>query len=148
MCRWFSGSFDVFVCLICFPGIQVLHQIYIPGVYNIQGRSSTDLFTHLFWIWTIQTRGTTSVRKRWYILDNKYLTPQQVYSEEEQSVSFELSQGRDKVSEEPITFSIEQGMNSKVPFVQEIVKDKQEEDLIFKKFDFSLVLLVRLMIDW
>ena len=35
------------------------------------------------------------------------LCPQQVYIEEEHSVSFELSQGRDKVLEEPITFSIE-----------------------------------------
>ena len=28
-------------------------------------------------------------------------------------------------------------MTSKVPFVQEIVKDKHEDDLIFKKFDIS-----------
>ena len=28
-------------------------------------------------------------------------------------------------------------MTSKVPFVQETVKDKQEDDLIFKKFDIS-----------
>ena len=65
------------------------------------------------------------------------LSPQQVYIEEEHSVSFELSWGRDKVSEEPITFSIEQGMTSKVPFVQEIVKEKQEDNLIFKKFHIS-----------
>ena len=65
------------------------------------------------------------------------LSPQQVYIEEEHSVSFKLSQGRDKVSEESITFSIEQGMTSKVPFVQETMKDKQEDDLIFKNFDIS-----------
>ena len=35
------------------------------------------------------------------------VSPHKVYNEEEQSVSFELSQGRDKVSEEPITFSTE-----------------------------------------
>ena len=28
-------------------------------------------------------------------------------------------------------------MTSKVPFVQEMIKDKQEDDLIFKKFDIS-----------
>ena len=49
-CRCFSGIFDVFVCLICHTGIQVFRQSYIPRFYNVQGRSSTDLFTHLFWI--------------------------------------------------------------------------------------------------
>ena len=45
------------------------------------------------------------------------LIPRQVYSEEEYPVSFKLSQGRDKVSEEPITFSVEKGMTSKFAFI-------------------------------
>ena len=72
MYRWFYGSFDVFLCLIFFTGIQVLHHSYIPGIYNIQGRSSTELFIHLFWIWTIQTRGTASVHKRCDIPHKKF----------------------------------------------------------------------------
>ena len=65
----------------------------------------------------------------------KDLSPQQVYIGEEHSVSLEPIQGGHKASERPTTFSIEQGMSSKVPFVQERVKDRQEYDLIFKKFD-------------
>ena len=47
----------------------------------------------------------------------------------------ESSPGRDKASEEPITFSIERGVSSKVPVVQEKIKDREEDDLIFKKID-------------
>ena len=65
----------------------------------------------------------------------KDLSPQQVYIGEEQSVSLEPIQGGHKASERPPTFSIESGMSSKVPFVQETVKDRQEDNLIFKKFD-------------
>ena len=43
--------------------------------------------------------------------------------------------GKDKISEDPKTFSIEQGVSSKVPVVQETVKDKEEDELIFKKID-------------
>ena len=53
-----------------------------------------------------------------HVEGEEYLSPQKFYIEEEHSISFNLSQGRDKASEEPITFSIEQGMTSKVPFVQ------------------------------
>ena len=67
----------------------------------------------------------------------KGLSPQQVYIEKEHSVSLEPVQGRHKASEKETTFSIEQGMSSKVPFVQEIMKDGKEDDLIFKKFDIS-----------
>ena len=44
-------------------------------------------------------------------------------------------QGGHKAPERGTTFSIEQGMSSKVPFVQETMKDGKEYDLIFTKFD-------------
>ena len=59
----------------------------------------------------------------------------QVKIGEEHSVSLELVQGGQKASEGPTTFTNEHGMSSKVPFVQETVKDGKEYDLIFKKFD-------------
>ena len=65
----------------------------------------------------------------------KDLSPQQVYIEEEHSISLEPMQEGHKASESSTTFSIEHGMSSKVPFVQETMKDRQEYDLIFKKFD-------------
>ena len=58
------------------------------------------------------------------IEDEEDLSSHEVYIEEEHSMLLESSLGRDKVSEEPITFSVEQGMTSKFPFVQEIVKYK------------------------
>ena len=45
------------------------------------------------------------------------------------------SPGRDKVLEEPITFSIEWGVSLEVPIVEDIVKDEEEDDLTFKKID-------------
>ena len=47
-------------------GTQVYYRSSIPGIYDIQGGSSSFVI-HLFWIWTIQTKGTTSVRRRWNI---------------------------------------------------------------------------------
>ena len=61
----------------------------------------------------------------------KDLSPQQVYIGEEHLVSLEPVQGGHKASEMPTTFSIEHGMSSKVPFVQETMKYRQEDDLIF-----------------
>ena len=67
--------------------------------------------------------------------DEEYLSCQQVYIEEEHSMLLESSPGIDKVSEEPNTFSIEQGVSSEVPVVQEKIKYRREDDLIFKKID-------------
>ena len=50
---------------------------------------------------------------------------QQVYVKKEHSVLLESFLGKDKVSEKPIDFSIERGMFSKVPVVEEIVKDEE-----------------------
>ena len=47
----------------------------------------------------------------------------------------ESFRGKEKVSEKPINFSIERGMSLEVPVVEDIVKDEEEEDLIFKKID-------------
>ena len=52
----------------------------------------------------------------------------------------ESSPRKDKVSEEPITFSIERGMSSEVPVVQETVKDREEDDIIFNKIDIPWLL--------
>ena len=52
----------------------------------------------------------------------KGLIPQQVYIEEEHSISLEQVQGGHKASERATIFSIEQGMSSKVPFLQETLK--------------------------
>ena len=53
------------------------------------------------------------------------LSSQQFYIEKEHSMLLESFLERDKVSEDPITSSIERGMYSEVPVVQEIVKDKE-----------------------
>ena len=65
----------------------------------------------------------------------KGLIPQQVYIEEEHWVSLEPVQGGHKASERETIFNIKHGTSSKFPFVEEIVKDGKEYDLIFKKFD-------------
>ena len=67
--------------------------------------------------------------------DEEDLNSQQVYIEEENSMLLESSPGIDKVLEEPNTFSIEQGVSSEVPVVQEKIKYRGEDDLIFKKID-------------
>ena len=64
-------SFDVFSCLIC---LQV-HRFTIEAAFQVSTTFREGLhpfsFTHLFWIWTIQTRGTTFVRRRCNIPDWK-----------------------------------------------------------------------------
>ena len=70
-----------------------------------------------------------------YMEEEEDLSSQQFYIEKDHSVLLESFPGRDKVSEEPITCSIERGMSLEVPVVQEIVKDGEEVDLIFKKID-------------
>ena len=47
---------------------------------------------------------------------------QQVYIKEEHLVLLKSSPGKDKISEEPITFNIERGMSSEVPVAQKAVK--------------------------
>ena len=42
---------------------------------------------------------------------------------------------KDKILEDPKNFRIERGVSSEVPVVQETVKYKEEDDLIFKKID-------------
>ena len=57
----------MFSCLIW---LQV-HRFTIEAVFQVSTTSREGLhllsFTHLFWIWTIQTRGTTFVLRRWNI---------------------------------------------------------------------------------
>ena len=65
----------------------------------------------------------------------EYLSAQQIYIQEEHSVSLELVQEGHKASEGPTTFIIEQGMSSRIPSIQETMKDRQEYDLIFKQLD-------------
>ena len=67
------------------------------------------------------------------------LNSHKVYIKEEHSVLLKSFPGKDKISEDPKTFSIEQGVSSKVPVVQETVKDKEEDELIFKKIDIPLL---------
>ena len=47
----------------------------------------------------------------------------------------ESSSGKDKVSEQLINFSTEQGKFPEVPVEEEKVKDEEVDDLIFKKID-------------
>ena len=72
MCRCFSGSFDVLFCLTC---LQV-HRFMIKVVFQVFTTFREGLhplsFTHLFWIWTIQTRGIDSVHRGCNIPDYKY----------------------------------------------------------------------------
>ena len=63
------------------------------------------------------------------------LNSQQVYIKEEHLVLLKSFLGKDKISEDPITFSIERGVSLEVPVVQETVKDREEDDIIFKKID-------------
>ena len=63
------------------------------------------------------------------------LNSQQVYIKEEHSGLLNSSPGKYKISKEPITLSIEWGMSSKFPVAQKAVKDKEEDELIFKKID-------------
>ena len=60
---------------------------------------------------------------------------QQHYIQEDHLVSLELVQGGNKASEGHNTFITEHGLVSGISLVQEAMKDKQEDDLIFKKLD-------------
>ena len=67
--------------------------------------------------------------------EEENLSSQQVHTEKEHSVILESSSGKDKVSEQPISFSTERGKFPKVPVEEEKVKDEEDDDLIFKKID-------------
>ena len=60
---------------------------------------------------------------------------QQHYIQEDHLVSLVPVQGGHKASEGQTTFITEQGIALGVSFVQEAMKDKHEDDLIFKKLD-------------
>ena len=55
---------------MCLIWLQV-HRFTIEAAFQVSTTSREGLhplsFTHLFWIWTIQTRGTSSVHRRWNI---------------------------------------------------------------------------------
>ena len=63
------------------------------------------------------------------------MSPQQNYIQEDNLISPEPVQVNHEVSEEQVTPIMEQGMTSGVSFVEEIMKDNREEDLIFKNLD-------------
>ena len=93
-----SGSFDVFACLIC---LQV-HRFTIKAVFHVSTVFMEGLhplsFTHLFWIWTIQTRGTTFVHKRCNIPDNSKLPKKRYEVGKERRVAFFLDLVHNDVS--------------------------------------------------
>ena len=60
---------------------------------------------------------------------------QQHYIQEDHLVSLELVQGGHKALEGKTTLITEQGIASEVSLVQEAMRDKEEDDLIFKKLD-------------
>ena len=63
------------------------------------------------------------------------LSSQQIYIQEEHLVSLEPVQGGHKASEGQTTFITEHGIDSRVSSVQEAIKYKHGDDLIFKKLD-------------
>ena len=67
--------------------------------------------------------------------NEEVLSSQQHYIQEDHLVSLEPFQGGHKASEGQTAFITEQGITSGVSFVQETLKDKQEDDFIFKKLD-------------
>ena len=68
------------------------------------------------------------------------LKPQQDYIQEEHPISPEPVQEGHEVSKEHVTPIREQGMTSVVSFAEVAMKNKKEEDLIFKKLDIPWLL--------
>ena len=62
-------------------------------------------------------------------------SPQQNYSQEDHLISSELIQENHEGSEKQVTPIIEQGMTSGDSFAEEEMKERREEDLIFKKLN-------------
>ena len=58
-----------------------------------------------------------------------------VFKPKDHLISPEPVQENHEVPEERVTPIIEQGMNSRASFAEEAMKDKKEEDLIFKKLN-------------
>ena len=65
------------------------------------------------------------------------LSSQQHCIQEDHLVSLEPVQGGHKASEGNNTFITKHGLASGISSVQEAMKDKQEDDLIFKKLDIT-----------
>ena len=63
------------------------------------------------------------------------LSPQQNYIQEDHLISPELVQENPEVLEEQVTPIIAQSMTSRVSFAEEAMKDRQKEDLFFKKLN-------------
>ena len=68
------------------------------------------------------------------------LKPQQDYIQEDHPITPEPVQEGHEVSKEKDTPIMEQGMTLGVSFAEEAMKNKQEEDLIFKKLDIPWLL--------
>ena len=64
------------------------------------------------------------------------LSSQQVHIKKEYLVILKSSPWRNKVTEQPIDFSTERGRSSEV-IVEEVVKDEEDDDLIFRKIDIA-----------
>ena len=63
------------------------------------------------------------------------LGSKQDYIQQDHSVSLEPVQGGHKSSKGKTTYIIEKGMNAEAPLAEEVMKERHEEDLIFKKFN-------------
>ena len=73
--HWY-GYMDSFMDLWCCRVFDVFMQVFHRRSYSMHLYLLWKFFdlivTHLFWIWTIHTRGTTSIPRRSNIPDNKY----------------------------------------------------------------------------
>ena len=63
------------------------------------------------------------------------LSSKKDYIQEDLSVSLEPVQGGHKSSKGKTTYIIEKGMNAKASLAKEVMKERHEEDLIFKNFN-------------
>ena len=70
----------------------------------------------------------------------KNLKPQQDCIQEDHPISLEPVQEGHEVSEEQAAPIMEQGMTSVVSFAEAAMKNRKEEDLIFKKLDIPWLL--------
>ena len=73
---------------------------------------------------------------------------QQHYIQEDHLVSLEPVQGGHKDLEGNNTFITEHGLASRISSVQEAMKDKQEDDFIFKKLANAMVVKPRFYNAW
>ena len=67
--------------------------------------------------------------------EEERLSSQQVHIRKKHLVILESSTCRDKVAEQSIDFSNERVMSPKVPVEEEVVKNEEDDDLIFRKMN-------------